>query len=85
MKILKQLSEDVAYNMQNYSQLTIDLIQEAEDLYLYEYEVNFNDFGALAYKIYNVLEIIDKNRKSDIKALEMLYFILSNEVEGNKL
>ena len=83
MKILKQLSEDVAYNMQHYSQLTIDLIEEAEDLY--KYELEDTKFGALAYTIYNVLEIIDKNRKSDIKALEMLYFILSNEVEGNKL
>jgi len=83
MKILKQLSEDVAYNMQHYSQLTIDLIEEAEDLYNYDSEDT--KFGALAYKIYNVLEVIDKKRNSDIKALEMLYFILINEVEGNRL
>ena len=31
MKTLEQLSQDSFYNMQNYSQLTIDLIQEAEE------------------------------------------------------
>ena len=83
MEILKQLSEDVAYNMQNYSQLTIDLIEEAEDLY--NHNLDSVLLGSLAYRIDNILEVIDENRESDIKALETLYFILSNEVEGNKL
>ena len=85
MKTLEQLSQDSFYNMQNYSQLTIDLIQEAEDLYLYEYEVESVEFGALAYKIDTILEVIDKSLEHDVKALEALYFILSNEIEGHRL
>ena len=85
MKTLEQLSQDNFYNMQNYSQLTIDLIQEAEDLYLYEYEVESVEFGALAYKIDTILEVIDKSLEHDVKALEALYFILSNEVYGHRL
>ena len=85
MKTIEQLSHDAFYDMHNYSQLTIDLIQEAEDLYLYEYEVESVEFGALAYKIDTVLEVIDKSLEHDVKALETLYFILSNEVEGHRL
>lgn len=85
MKTLEQLSHDAFYDMHNYSQLTIDLIQEAEDLYLYEYEVESVEFGALAYKIDTILEVIDKSLEHDVKALETLYFILSNEVEGHRL
>ena len=85
MKTLEQLSQDSFYNMQNYSQLTIDLIQEAEDLYLYEYEVESVEFGALAYKIDTILEVIDKSLEHDVKALETLYSILSNEIEGHRL
>ena len=85
MKTLEQLSHDAFYDMHNYSQLTIDLIQEAEDLYLYEYEVESVEFGALAYKIDTILEVIDKSLEHDVRALETLYFILSNEVEGHRL
>lgn len=85
MKTLEELSHDSFYNMQNYSQLAIDLIQEVEDLYSSEYEVTPEEFGALAYKIDTILEVIDKSLEHDVKALEMLYFILNNETERNKL
>ena len=85
MKTLKQLSHDSFYNMQNYSQLTIDLIQEVEDLYASDYEVTPEEFGALAYRIDTILEVVDKTLEHDVKALEMLYFILNNETERNKL
>lgn len=83
MKTIEQLSHDSFYNMHEYSQLAIDLIEKAEDLYEDDYENSA--FGALAYEISTILEVIDKNRVSDIKALETLYFILSNEVEGHRL
>jgi len=85
MKTLEQLSHDSSYNMQDYNQITIDLIQEAEDLYIYEYEADSVEFGALAYKIDTILGVIDKSLEHDVKALETLYFILSNEVEGHRL
>ena len=83
MKTIEQLSHDSFYNMHEYSQLAIDLIEKAEDLYEDDYENSA--LGALAYEISTILEVIDKNRVSDIKALETLYFILSNEVEGHRL
>ena len=85
MKTLKELSHDTFYNMQNYSQLTIDLVEKAEYLYASDFEVTPEEFGALAYKIDTVLEVIDKSLEHDVKALETLYFILSNEMEGHRL
>lgn len=85
MKTLKELSHDTFYNMQNYSQLTIDLVEKAEELYSSEFEVYADAFGALAYEIDTILEVIDKSLEHDVKALETLYFILSNEVEGHRL
>ena len=67
----------------NHSVYNYYLIEKAEDLYEDDYENSA--FGALAYEISTILEVIDKNRVSDIKALETLYFILSNEVEGHRL
>ena len=85
MKTLEQLSHDSFYKMQNYSQLTIDLVEKAEELYSSEYEVRPEEFGALAYEIDTILEVIDKSLEHDVKALETLYFILSNEMEGHRL
>ena len=85
MKTLKELSHDTFYNMQNYNQITIDLVEKAEDLYASDFEVTPEEFGALAYKIDTVLEVIDKSLEHDVRALETLYFILSNEVEGHRL
>jgi hypothetical protein len=43
MKTLKELSHDSFYNMQNYSQITIDYIQELEMILdFYEEEKNLS-------------------------------------------
>lgn len=76
---LEELSHDTFYNMENYSQLVIDLVDEVEELYTYE--ENRNSFGALAYKVRNVIEVIDKSREHDLKALKDLYRILNDELE----
>ena len=76
---LEELSHDTFYNMENYSQLVIDLVYEVEGLYTYEEELN--SFGALAYKVRNVIEVIDKSREHDLKALKDLYRILNDELE----
>jgi len=89
MTTLEHLSHDSYYNMHNYSQLTIDFIQEAEDIFAendWGKDRQYKDeVGALAYKIDTILEVIDKSLEHDVKALETLYFILSNEVEGHRL
>ena len=85
MKTLEELSHDTFYKMQNYNQVTIDLVEKAEELYSSEFEVIPEEFGALAYEIDTILEVIDKSLEHDVKALETLYFILSNEMEGHRL
>lgn len=79
MKTLKELSHDTFYKMGNYSQIVIDLVSDAEDLYTYE--ENADGFGALAYKVDILLEVIDKNREYDVEALKVLNKILMDEIE----
>jgi Asp-tRNA(Asn)/Glu-tRNA(Gln) amidotransferase C subunit len=85
METLKELSHDTYYNMHNHNQITIDLVEKAEELYSAEYEVTREEFGGLAYTISTVLDVIDKSLEYDVKALETLYFILSSEVYGHRL
>lgn len=80
MKTLEQLSHDTFYKMQNYSQLTIDLVEKVEELYSSEFEVRPEEFGALAYEIDTILEVIDRERYDDIEALEILSNTLKSEI-----
>ena len=77
---VEELSHDTFYKMENYSQIVIDLVSDFEDLYTYK--ENEDEFGALAYIVGNVLEVIDKTRYHDCKALEVLYKILMDEIEA---
>lgn len=78
---LDQLSHNTFYKMENYSQLIIDLVEETEDLITYDDKAE--DFGALKYNVENVLQVIDKERKHDVEALEALLKILEEEI-GNR-
>lgn len=79
-KTIKELSHITFYEMNNYSQLVIDLVQETEDLFN-ESELPSNDnFGALKYQVDNVLEVIDKTRTHDVEALESLSFLLDEKI-----
>ncbi len=84
MKTLEELSHDSFYNMQNYSQITIDFIQELEDVLSVEY---FGDrekedvLGAMAYSIFNVLEIINPSLEVDKATLLNLIEIINNKAE----
>ena len=55
------------------------MVSDAEDLYTYE--ENADGFGALAYKVDILLEVIDKNREYDVEALKVLNKILMDEIE----
>ena len=83
MKTLKELSHDTFYKMENYSQLVIDLVQEVEELYIYEEDIM--SFGAMHYTVDNILEVIDKSRTHDVEALEVLSNILDQEIEKSKV
>lgn len=78
MKTLEELSYSTFYQMENYSQLVIDLVEEVEDLF--NYKENDISFGAKKYEIENILEIIAKTRTVDIEALKSLIKILDDEL-----
>lgn len=75
---IKDLSNEVFYNMEKYSQLTIDLVEEAEDL-LNEETFTQDDIGSLQYKIENVNEIMCGTLEDDLDVIERLLAILDNE------
>lgn len=72
---LSEISNKVFHGMKNYSQLTIDFVQEVEQLYT-TYEVSSEKFGAKNYDIHLILEIIDPLRTHDIEVLNELSEIL---------
>lgn len=72
---LEELSHEVFYNMGNYSQLIINLVEEVEQLYTND-EVTYENCGALHYDVDNVLEIIDPSRIKEIKVLKQLSGLL---------
>jgi hypothetical protein len=69
---VKEVSSKTFYEMEKYSQLVIDLVEEIEDANL----DNAEERGALIYEIENVLEIIDPKRIDDIKVLSDLKLAL---------
>lgn len=83
MTKLEQLSHDSFYNMQDYSQITIDFIQEAEDIIEIEWdneEDKGRELGALSYTISTVLEVIDLKLVTDVDTLLKLIEIIENEI-----
>jgi hypothetical protein len=86
MEKLEELSHKTYYQMEKYSQLTIDMVEDVHTL-LSDAEDGmsaqmFNEYnGAKQYEINNILEIINPELKDDIEALKTLIEIL----EGCKL
>lgn len=80
MKTLRELSVETFYKMHHYSQLTIDLVQGTEDLFLQENTIS-DDFGAMKYNVDVLLEVIDETRTRDIEVLESLSFILTEKIK----
>lgn len=83
MKSLLELSNSIYYDMGNYSQLVIDLVQGGEQLFNSE-DSKSDDFGALIYDVDLVLEIIDKTRTHDVEALNCLSCLLNEKLESIK-
>ena len=73
---IEEITHETFYNMENYSQVVLDLVSEVEDA-----DDNTN-FGALSYDISNILEVIDKSREEDIKILKHLKRLVRDEIEN---
>lgn len=83
MKTLEELSHDSFYNMDKYSQITIDFIQEVEDLlnpdnYGKDNKVRTSKLESISYKISTVLDVLNPELKTDKEALLNLIEIIEN-------
>ncbi len=83
METLKELSHDSFYNMENYSQIVIDLIQEVEQAFIEENRRKEYLWEVL-YDIDNLLEVIDKKRTHDYNALVLLSRLTNKEINTYK-
>jgi hypothetical protein len=77
MRNIEEISHDVFYGMEKYSQITIDYVEEAEEIINSE-----NDYkGTLLYDLGLLLEVINPALEGDIRVLKEVQKILSNELE----
>jgi hypothetical protein len=84
MKTLKELSHDSFYNMENYSQIVIDLIQEVEQAFREEEERREQYLWEVLYDVDNLLEVINKKRTHDYNALVLLSSLINKEIKTFK-
>jgi len=70
MRTIEQLSHDVYYSMEKYSQIIVDLVDLVEDAESQE------ELGSVAYQVDLLLEVIDKSRTDDVEALSDLQIII---------
>jgi len=84
MTELQQLSHDSFYNMQNYSQITIDYIEETEELinenreHREDQKVNLE---ALSYRVSTIIEIISPALETDVNAFFKLDKIINEYLD----
>jgi CRISPR/Cas system-associated exonuclease Cas4 (RecB family) len=74
---ISELSKRTFTQMGLLSQITIDLVEDAETIFLDDENEIAVEYGALSYTIHNILEIIDPTKKEDIEILTEL----DNEIE----
>lgn len=85
MTELEQLIHYSFYNMQNYSQITIDYIEETEDLINGEQDEEFKNYlGALSYRISTIIEIISPALETDVNAFFKLDKIINEYLDDKK-
>jgi hypothetical protein len=87
MTELEKLSHDSFYNMQNYSQITIDYIEEAEDLIDLEFGSNFTkedqqrELGSLSYRVSTIIDILNPELETDVNAFFKLDKIINEYLD----
>ena len=89
MKTLEEISHDAFYKMQDYHQLTIDLIEKTEYLFndiddLEDKGILQSRLGALSYEINIIIEIFNpafEIELEDLKCLSILVNDKNNELK----
>lgn len=91
MRTLKEISHDAFYKMENYHQLTIDVIEETEDLFSERPENDeekmelLTNLSCLSYDIMNALEVFNPEFEieiTDLKHIESMIEIRKGYVES---
>lgn len=86
MRTLKEISHDSYYKMENYHQITVDFIEEVEDLFDNKPGDNsekidlISRLQALSYKIHVCLEIFNPEFKVEIADLTDLQSLIEIRV-----
>lgn len=86
MKNFSQISSDSFYKMENYHQISIDLIEEAEQLINSEDEKTkqIELLGALSYNIDIILEIFNPIYEIEISDLKDVLIHIENKIKELK-
>ena len=86
MKNFSQISSDSFYKMENYHQISIDLIEEAEQLFNNEDEKTkqIELLGALSYNIDIILEIFNPIHEIEISDLKDVLIHIENKIKELK-
>ena len=92
MKELKQISHDAFYKMEDYHQISIDLIEEAELLIENsdeesEQEIRqlIEELGALSYNVGTTLEVFNPIYENEISDLRDVSTHIDNKMELLKI
>lgn len=91
METLKELSGLIYYKMENYNQITIDLVEDVESIFNdIETDINTcdlnqlftikNNLGSISYDAENILQIINPELKHDVEALSLLKNIIAEKI-----
>ena len=89
MKTLEEISHDAFYKMQDYHQLTIDLIEETEYLFndIYDLEdkaIIQSRLSALSYEIDITIEIFNPIFEIELDDLKCLYILVNEKINELK-
>ena len=80
---IKELGSLVFYKMENYHQITIDLVDDAESI-LTEDDLSLERVGALSYVVSILLEVFNPEFKDDIDIINKLKIELDTIIATNK-
>ena len=81
MRTIRELSHDTFYDMHKYSQIVIDYVEDAEQLFDNTEDDISVYIGSLAYHVDILLEVINPALEDDVKMLKELQEILNSKLK----
>lgn len=96
MKDFKQITSDVYYKMENYHQISIDIIEQVEDIFNELFDIlnkvgnqkelngKIEELGSLCYSINKVLEVFNPIFETEISDLKDVLTHIEAEMDKLK-